>query len=62
MSEVAYMPVATATEAQAYTPMQAFGHVMGVRPATTDAVVTSIQKAVFKFQGKSVAKNDSCNG
>lgn len=62
MSEVAYMPVATATGAQAYTPMQAFGHVMGIRQETTDAVITSIQKAVYKFQGKSVAENQSCIG
>ena len=63
MSEVAYMPVATATGAQAYTPMQAFGHVMGIRQETTDGLVTSMQKAVSKLQGSLLLlRMESCSG
>ena len=51
VSQVAYMPVATDTAAEAFTPMQAFGHVMGVRRQTTDAVINSIQTPASKLQG-----------
>lgn len=51
LSEVAYLPVATGIEAQTYTPMQAVGHVMGMRRETPDTLVTSMQEAVSKLQG-----------
>lgn len=51
VSEVAYMPVATGVDAEAYTPMQAIGHVIGVRRETTDALINNIQTTVSKLQG-----------
>lgn len=50
MSGVAHMLIATGVGAEAYTPVQAAGHVMGVRQMT-DAVVKSIQTAVSRLQG-----------
>ena len=51
------MLIATGVGAEAYTPVQAAGHVMGVRRQVTDAVVKSIQTAVSRLQG-----SFSCSG
>lgn len=42
VSEVAYMAVPSDVEAQRFTPIQAMGHVIGLRREATDAVVNSI--------------------